>query len=191
MCRAIRFKIDVPPVLERPLRPSSETPTHLPYTIFCHCDDCRRATGSLVLSGFYVPKDMVSVSLQSRSAPSPSKISKVIDPVYDDVYRSWVPASEVFAPSTAPADSFLASYKSSEKVYRYFCGRCGTNIACCRHPMPEYWPQMLDILLGSIDRGDLKNEYLVPDKHVFWEKGVPWFTKLLDEGSKVIPKDSS
>ena len=57
--------------------------------------------------------------------------------------------------------------------------------------MPEHWPQMLDILLGSADREDLKNDFLVPDEHVFWENGVPWFTKLLDEGSTHIPKDSS
>ena len=191
MCRAIRYKIDVPPVSQRPLRPGSENPTHLPITIFCHCDDCRRATASLVLSGFFVPKDMVSVSLQSRSSPPPSKISKAIDPIYDDANRSWVPASEVFAPSTTIADSFLSAYKSSDFVYRYFCARCGTNIACFRHPMPEHWPQMLDVLLGGIDREDLKNDFLIPDKHVFWESGVPWFTKLLDEGNAKIPKDSS
>ena len=190
MCRAIRYKIDIPPVSQRPLRPGSEKPTPLPYTIFCHCDDCRRATASLVLSGFFVPKDMVSVSLQSRSSPPPSKVSKALDPVYDDAIRSWVPASEVFAPVAATADSFLALYKSSEMVYRYFCARCGTNVCITRYPMREHWPQMLDVLLGSIDRGDLKNELLVPDKHVFWESGVPWFTKLLDEGSD-IPKDSS
>ena len=192
-CRAIRYKIDIPPASERPFRPPPDNLEQLPFILFCHCDDCRRATAGLVLSGIYTPTSMVTVSLLSCSPLTPSRVSShnFADREENDARREWIPASEVFAPGTAPEDSFLTTYKSSEKVYRTFCRRCGTPLTCSMSPMPEKWPDMLDIMLGSIDREDLEKGYMVPDRQFWWNSGIAWFQKLYDGGERRISKHPS
>ena len=38
--------------------------------------------------------------------------------------------------------------------------------------MPEGWPEMLDILMGTIDREDLVKQNLRLEIHFLWEKGI-------------------
>lgn len=54
--------------------------------------------------------------------------------------------------------------------------------------MPEGWPEMLDILLGTIDREDLERAELRPERHVWWEKGIDWVRALFSEGDGKMPK---
>ena len=184
-CRAIRYRIDIPAASERPLHPWSDKPVQLPNIVMCHCNDCRRATGGLTLSGLCTPTEMVNVSLLPRTSSLPPLTNTRIELPDDDAQRDWVPASKVFAPSIAPEDSFLATYKSSEAVNRTFCVRCGTPLTYSRHPMREPWPEMLDILLGTVDRHDLGNDFMAPDRHVWWDMGIEWIQKIFDGGSNM------
>ena len=190
-CRAIRYKIDIPPASQRPFNPSSENTIRLPYAVLCHCEDCRRATAGLFLSGFFTPAEMVKVSLLSRSSPMLSSSIYYTNQAVGDAQREWVPATEVFAPGIAPSDSFLTTYKSSEAVYRTFCGRCGTPLTVSLYPMPESWPTMLDIMLGSMDREDLKDEYMAPERQFFWNSGITWVKELINQGNTSIIKHPS
>ena len=104
-----------------------------------------------------------------------------------------MPASDVLRPGSngvvvTPPDSFLAAYRSSRGVTRMFCKRCGTNVSCSRYPMPEGWPETLDILMGTIDREDLEREELRPERHIFWDKGIGWVKSLFSEGDDGMPK---
>lgn len=54
--------------------------------------------------------------------------------------------------------------------------------------MPEGWPEMLDILMGTIDREDLERAELRPERHVWWEKGIDWVKKLFSGGDGEMPK---
>lgn len=190
-CRAIRYEINIPAASERPWHPYSEQKVHLPFLALCHCNDCRRATGGLVLAAACLPTQFVRISLLPRSSPLPRLEKTRMELPNDDADRQWVPAAHVFKPSSAfepPSDSFLAFYKPSESVTRSFCARCGTNVTYSRHPMPEGWPGMLDILMGTIDREDLEREELKLERHVWWDKGVGWIKELFSKGDGDLPK---
>ena len=50
------------------------------------------------------------------------------------------------------------------------------------------WPRMLDILLGTVDREDLEEEYMRPERMIWCEKGVPWIRQLARNGAGGIPE---
>lgn len=190
-CRAIRYEVNIPAASERPWHPYSEETVHLPFLALCHCNDCRRASGALVLAGACMPTRFVRISLLPRSSSLPPLEKTRIELPDDDAERHWVPATELFKPSRVfepPADSFLTYYKPSQGVTRTFCARCGTNVTYSRHPMPEGWPQMLDILMGTIDREDLEREELRPERHVWWDMGIGWIKELFGKGDEGMPK---
>lgn len=190
-CRAIRYEINIPAAHERPLHPYSEQAVHLPFLALCHCNDCRRATGALVLAAACIPTQFVRISLLPRSSPLPPLEKTRIELPNDDSERHWIPAAAVFQPSSTiepPGDSFFAFYKPSEYVTRTFCARCGTNVTYSRHPMPEGWPQMLDVLMGTIDREALESEELRMERHVWWDKGIGWIRELFSKGDEGMPK---
>ena len=152
-CRAIRYEINIPALSNRPFHPYSDDSVRLPFIVVCHCNDCRRASGSLRLAAICNPTEFVRISLLPRSSHLPSLQQTRVEPQNDDSERPWVPARDMFKPSSvliAPSDSFLASYKPSEGITRTFCARCGTNVTYSRHPMPDGWPEMLDILMGPL-----------------------------------------
>ncbi|KAL9610189.1 MAG: hypothetical protein Q9167_005093 [Letrouitia subvulpina] len=190
-CRAVRYEISVPPISNRPIHPYSDGSVHIPFTVICHCNDCRCASGGLVLAGICSATHMVRISLLPRTSPMPPLQTTRVELPNDDAERAWVPAQDVFRPSSTldvPADSFLRAYKPSEDVTRTFCGRCGTNVTYSRHPMPDDWPEMLDILMGTVDKECLEKEELKPDRHVWWGKGIGWVKSLFDEDGREIPK---
>lgn len=180
-CRAVRYRIEVPPVSQRPIHPWSDGAVKLPMIVLCHCNDCRRASAGLTLAGFCAPVQFVQVSLLPRPSTLPPPVATRVEPKDDDLERVWLPASEIFAPSTPPADSSLATYQPSAGVARTFCSRCGTNLTYTRHPMPAGWPAVVDILLGTVDRGDLENDALAPERHVWWDKGISWIRRLYND----------
>lgn len=160
-CRAIRYELNIPAAASRPWHPYSERTVHLDLHAWCHCNNCQRATGALVLAAACMPTQFVRISLLPRSSPLPALEATRIELPNDDAERSWVPASEVFKPRSdfeLPTYSFLSYYKSLQYTTWIFCARCGTNITYSRHPMPEGWPEMLDISMGTIDQKDLERE---------------------------------
>lgn len=190
-CRAIRYEINIPEHSDRPFHPSSDQTLRLPLVVICHCNDCRRATGGLTLAGILNPTAFVRVALLPRSSALPTPGRSRIEPPDADAELAWKPAAEVFRPDgvlSAPKDSFLAAYNPSKGVTRTFCGRCGTNVSYSRHPMPAGWPELLGILLGTIDREDLTKAELRPERHVYWDEGIEWVRTLSSEGDEGMPK---
>lgn len=190
-CRAIRYEINILEHSKRPVHPYSDKTVHLPFIVICHCNDCRRAVGGLTLAGICNPTAFVRIALLPRSSALPPLGQTRIEPPNEDAELTWMPATDVFQPNSVlvpPKDSFLAAYKPSKGVTRTFCARCGTNVTYSRHPMPEGWPEMLDILMGTIDREDLERPELRPERHVWWEKGIEWVKTLFSEGDGGMPK---
>jgi len=190
-CRAIRYRINIPALAERPIHPWSNNSVQLPFIVVCHCNDCRAATGALTLAGVCNAIDFVTVSLLPRSSTLLPLQAKRVESEIDDAERIWVQASEVFAPSTPPVDSFRPSYQTSEGVTRTFCARCGTNLTYTRWPVPPGWPDIMDVLLGTVDRGDLETDTLAAERHVWWAKGIGWIQDLFTGVNGALPKHAS
>ncbi|MCJ1408890.1 hypothetical protein MMC19_002967 [Ptychographa xylographoides] len=184
-CRAIRYKISVPALADRPLHPCSDGKVPLPMLVIDHCNDCRRATGALLPLWICTPIAFVAVSCIARSS---SSLPGTAD---NDADREWSPAEKVFGPDAPGGDNYLSTYESSEGVTRTFCARCGTNLTYLRHPLPKEWPMMLDMLLGTVDRDDLDTEAAIPERHLWWNWGVGWIKRLVSDGDNGLPKHPS
>lgn len=193
-CRAIRYKTTIPALSERAIHPTadkddlSREAARLPFVGICNCNDCRRATGSVLLFCVCSPVALVSASCLPRSAsPDQLQAAKIGDDNHD-VRGPWLPAEEVFKPWPGSTGTFLSSYQSSEGRTRFFCGRCGTCLAYVAHPMPEGRPDMLDILLGTADRTDLDTQWLDPERQFWWDCGVDWLRKFAISGPGGLEK---
>ena len=104
---------------------------------------------------------------------------------------AWTPAAEAFRPCPEKVDNFVGQYRSSEGRTRFFCMRCGTSLAYAVHPMPEPWPPMLDIYLGTLDREDLDTEYMEPERHLWWNWGMEWTKRFAGLGGHKMEKHPS
>jgi hypothetical protein len=199
-CGAVRYQVDIPAVKERPLHPLAPTdgsvPVPLPFLVIDHCNDCRRATGSLLPVWMCAPIAMASVSLVRASSASlaPEASARVGPHSKAEEQRGpWIKAADVFVASqsqadattaTADCDHFLKSYESSNNRWRWFCSRCGTSIGYTA-VVPKGFPDMLDITMGSIDRHHL--EGLVPERHLWWDFGIDWIRRLATQGYGALP----
>ncbi|ATZ54998.1 hypothetical protein BCIN_11g03070 [Botrytis cinerea B05.10] len=197
-CRAIRYEIQIPSLDQRPFHPYSDTMkpgehVHLPMIAIDHCNDCRRATGAVLPLWLCSPIDYISISLLRRSAtsqPSSIKTAGEGDKISLASRETWSSAEETFRPGLSVDGSFLTAYISSEARTRYFCGRCGTNIGYRVSPMPEGWPEMLDVVMGTIDREDLESDAMIPERALWVDHGIGWVKKLATEGLGTIPQHS-
>ena len=189
-CRAIRYKIDIPAISDRPLHfargSQDQDKVHLPMVVIDHCNDCRRATGSILPFWICAPISMVATSCIARS-------SSIYQPKADTnpTATEWLPATEIFNPNTASANTLLTFYESSEGRRRSFCGRCGTNLAYSIFPTPEGWPEMLDVVLGTVDREYLQGHHLAPERQLWWDCGVDWIRTFTNEGAGHLAKHPS
>ncbi len=190
-CRAIRYKISIPAVVSRPLNPyyvdGNNEGFRVPMVAIDHCNDCRRATGSVLPIWFATPIAYVTSSVIPRSAPAAQLDAAKAGA--DEARGQWLPAEDVFQ-SGGPAsrDSFLTFYESSENRTRSFCSRCGTYLAYRIQPTIEGWPDMIDILLGTVDREFLNEEWLTPERQMWWDCGLDWVRKFATIGAGTLPK---
>jgi hypothetical protein len=99
-----------------------------------------------------------------------------------------VSAEEAFRPMRSADDSFLTAFVTSEARTRYFCGRCGTSIAYRVNPMPDGWLEMLDVVMGTIDREDLELDAMIPERGLWLDCGIGWVKRLAREGLGDIPQ---
>ncbi|KAI1325249.1 hypothetical protein F5Y16DRAFT_378319 [Xylariaceae sp. FL0255] len=58
--------------------------------------------------------------------------------------------------SKAAQGTWLRYFHSSKFRTSTFCGRCGRPTCSNVRPMPEQWPEMLHIVLGTVDGEDLE-----------------------------------
>jgi hypothetical protein len=222
-CGAIRYRIAIPPVSQRPnlpFSPPSEGIT-LPVSMTCHCNDCRRATASLLAPAILqVPAPMITVSAlspgsgSSSGSAAPTRITgRVLDVLADDYDAAkadadrppYRPATEVLR---AMADDeptwlrFFHSFDCGASFSRAFCGRCGTHF--CFHfaltpdftydgRLPDGWSDLFDIYLGSVDRRFLDTDWLDPESEIHFGLGT-LFAKRASASSiglKHLPKSIS
>ena len=186
-CGAIHYKVQIPVVSERPLHPLSNpknkaTEVHLPFIVIDHCNDCRKATGAILSLWLCTPIKYVTASYTPRaSADSTVKNDVKAEP-------TWYPASDIFQVGPQSESTLLSFYKSSDVVTRSFCSCCGTNLAYRHDDMHQFgFPDMLDIVLGTIDREDLEGEAMAPERHLWWDCGFEWVQKFSRKGSGGLP----
>ena len=189
-CGAIRYKIEIPNLEERPMHPISDPskPVHLPFIVLDHCNDCRRATGAILPAWLCTPISMITASLVIRSTSKLNADASKRSQQMEEIRGAWLPGKAIFEPGEANRDSFLTFYESSEGRRRTFCGRCGTNLSYAMFPTMEGWPDMLDMVHGTIDRDCLQTEALAPERQLWWDYGVNWVQKLSAGGVDSLPK---
>ena len=197
-CRAIRYQIRIPALNERPLHPGSilagGEDVRLPLVATDHCNDCRKATGSVLPLWILTPMAFVSGSVRTPD-PTVTDAATSAAPGTDGDERGdadseaavsrgpEVPGTELFtrtpANQSARAKFPVTFYQSSPNVTRSFCGRCGTSLAYWYQPLPAGWPVVIDIVLGTVDREDLEGEWMRPERHMWWTKGIGWVKELV------------
>lgn len=193
-CRAVRYEIQIPPLSERPIHPYSDKAksgedVHLPMIAIDHCNDCRRATGAVLPLWFCSPINYITASLLRRSASSQHPTTKAAGDSDEEHRRGpWSSAEEIFRPGLSADDSFLTAFVSSDARTRYFCGRCGTSIGYRVSPMPSGWPEMLDVVMGTIDREDLESDAMIPERALWLDHGIGWVKNLARQGLGQIPQ---
>lgn len=195
-CQAIRYRVEIPALSERPIHPTASREkdheeVRLPFVCICHCNNCRRATGSILPFFICSPIAIVSTSCLPRSTSSDQLDAAKVGGDSYEARGPWVSATTVFKPAPEITDTFLASYKSSEGRTRFFCGRCGTHLAYSINPAPEGWPDVLDIMLGTFDRSDLESGGLEPERHIRWDCGIEWVKGFVSWGAGGVSKHPS
>jgi len=176
-CGAIRYKIEVPAQSERPLNPLSDGKVTFPVVLTDHCNDCRKATASILPTWICVPKTMMYCQLTPIHASSePTNKTATENKTSDE---SWIPAITRFHENPDSEKYWLKFYQSSERATRSFCGKCGTNLTYSISPsMGDGWPDLFDVLLGTIDKADVEKDWMAPDRHCWVECEIGWIREL-------------
>lgn len=181
-CGSIRYRITVPELCLRPTHPrSKDGDIHFPLIAADHCNDCRDATGSILPAWICAPADMLSVSF--RPAPSPPSFKhdrNNTNTVEAAIYHPAMTALRQNSPESR--GSTLRWYVSSPNRTRTFCGHCGTNLTYAILPMVEGYPDIYDVVLGTLDRGDFEKGWVQPERCVWWGRGVGWVQGMMSQG---------
>ena len=190
-CDAIRFKIAIPALDSRPIHfASPDSGVRLPMIALDHCNDCRAQTGSILPAWICTPIAYVSVVCAPRSeAHGQTPKGRIGSTKVREEGGNWAPAERLFSGGVESEGTYLQFYESSEGRRRSYCGRCGTNLAYAIFPTPDGWIEMLDVLLGTIDREDLEGHQLSPERQLWWDCGIEWVRRLSKEGmGKEVPR---
>lgn len=134
-----------------------------------------------------MPAYVVAETRTVSASALPRSASYGKSEVGGDDEREWLPGAELFDPHSEKLGSLcLAKYDSSPMRFRWFCSRCGTPVAYsvdeAAVPKEWKWPKMLDVVLGTVDRGDLEREFMVPERAMWCHYSVPWIRGLLTGG---------
>ncbi|KAI3574100.1 hypothetical protein IWW34DRAFT_753560 [Fusarium oxysporum f. sp. albedinis] len=195
-CGAVRYRIAIPKLDDRPLHPMSppDVASRLPDTITCQCNDCRRSTGSFLAIGLIdVPAPMLTVSVIPQDSESTIASGRIVDVLacdYDaaeaDTKRPpYVPATDAFR-ATEESKSWLRFFHTTnadESWSRSFCGRCGSHVCFHFKLMPEYchggklpdgWQDVFHLYLGGVDREFLEKDWFTPSVEVMFKNGTPF-----------------
>ncbi|KAF4421769.1 mss4 [Fusarium austroafricanum] len=193
-CGAVRYRIAVPAVDQRPLNPMTPPSSgiKLPGSITCHCNDCRRAMGSFLSPGYAeVSAPMLTVSAMSPSSETEIVSGRIVDPLAEDYDAAkadaerppYVPAVDVLR-ATGESKTWLRFFhsgKASAAMSRSFCGRCGTPLCshfrlepefCFEGKMPEGWCDCFHLSLGTLDREFLEQDWFNPGSEIMFKYGT-------------------
>ncbi|KAM0433312.1 hypothetical protein ACHAPT_004188 [Fusarium lateritium] len=211
-CGAIRYRISIPRLEDRPLHPMTPPSlnTRLPKAITCHCNDCRRTTGAfLSVAMADIPSTMLTVSSLSPASESTIVSGRFLDVLADDYDAEKADADR--PPYVPGTESLLAAEESKTWVRFYhttscgkdwsrsFCGRCGTPLCfhfkllpeyCHDGKLPDEFEDVFHIYLGTMDRQFLVKDWFTPDTEVNFKFGTP-FSRCVSataKGLKELPK---
>ncbi|APA09477.1 predicted protein [Sclerotinia sclerotiorum 1980 UF-70] len=185
----------------------------LPMIAIDLCNDCRRATGSILPTWICCPMDYIWICVSDGDGGQDVGGSEMgghddVSEENDDRSRNeseekprqetWVKATSVFLPSSSSSlpqpPSPLGTHSTTPSHTRYWCNKCGTPLAYRAHPMPAEWPEMLDILLGTMDRESLEMEdpdtgryVMIPERVVWDDCAVNWTRGLLGGECRRLP----
>ena len=88
---------------------------------------------------------------------------------------------QVFSgPREKLATTQLKYYESSPGTFRSFCGHCGTHLSFFQ---PSTMSGIVDIVLGTVDRAVLEQQWMMPDRQCWCDLTIPW-VKALTEGGE-------
>lgn len=211
-CGAVRYRIAVPPLDSRPLSPLAPPSDNvrLPQVLTCHCNDCRRATGSfLPVSVIDLGAPMLTVSAMSPASETTVVSGRILDVMADDYDAEKADAER---PPYVPAVDVLRATRESETWVRFFhsrncgadwsrsfCGRCGTQLCyhfqlrpewCPDGKGPEGWQDVFHLYLGTIDREFHDKQWLDPDVELHFKYGtlMSKSTSATAAGLRHVPK---
>jgi hypothetical protein len=168
-CGSIRYKVNVPAFEDRPALPycdenARDDTERIPTVFIDHCNDCRRASGALLPVWLICAISVVEFSINSTWTPAAELLKK------EDLEIQKPPPFKL--------------YRSSEPSFRGFCENCGTMLCYrSRKGFPDGWPDMVDILVGTVDREDLEKEWMKPQRELSWDMGIPWIQDLARDGT--------
>jgi len=173
-CGSIRYRLNVPQFEERPIsvycdeHAKSDT-VRFPQILIDHCNDCRRATGCLTPLWIATTVSCIEFSIQARGSTE----------------RTWVKGNEILKTEKLDSEEFLPLrwYRSSDTKFRGFCEICGTSLCYRSSALEDGWPDMVDFLLGTLDREDLEKDWFIPEREMWWEKGIPWVQDMVRAGT--------
>jgi len=181
-CGAIKYNISVPALANRPripgpkdphpLGPQSEATTKVPILLLDHCDTCRGISGSIIECWFVAPMSWTTFTLE----PLTSSASEHLSPATSDLVKGDKAILE---------GSHLRSFKSSEDVWRTFCGKCGTHLTywygSADNVVPKSWGPYFNIAVGSIGKEGLA--LLAPSREANVEDAVGWVRSMITGGA--------
>lgn len=189
-CGAVRYTMRIPDLASRPIflkagDSKGQGDLRYPLMLVCHCNDCRRATGSLTSPATMCPVIYITFSLLKRPVDG-HDVGVIAE---GKVQRLDVDAANAVKQTDATRQTYLQHYQSptQKPVNRTFCGRCGTPTGNCYYPLPGPFLPSFDILLGTLDRDDL--EKVRPDRHFWWESGVGWVQRWFTQGDTSLGGD--
>ena len=196
-CSAVRYEITIPPYQNRPVTftdaQNKGIEERFPSINFDHCNDCRKAPGTLVPSWIICPQSWVkwSIPVSKAQFPIPTGCSEGADIKGGELLEI---TSDKFAQRPSTLDGFVTAYNSSPDTWRTFCTRCGTHLSyvCLTDSGEDRVPQ-IDVNLGSLDRESLERPGVKPNAHIYCDYGIDWVQKVLWEGDvtlggKPLPK---
>ena len=114
--------------------------------------------GALGAYGFTTDMATLELSILPRTSIPDRGSNK------DDSRPEWIPAASLMddPEKFSLDDLWLMRYQSSPKRDRWFCGRCGTQIAVAASKdtiPPEWgWPRVVNVWAGTTDRDILEND---------------------------------
>lgn len=199
-CRAVRYKVSIPPFSERgeipmavPVPPSTDT-VRFPVIGVDHCTSCRLSMGALFQTWLVMPNDWVEFSLAPRPKNGVERGEGEGDDddgcgkiTFNDYERVTPPVLDIVKPTKdIRKTTYLGYYRSNPSIHRTHCSRCGTTLTYhysgAFPPQYSMLPPMIDLTMGSLDKGSLEMEGVRPDRHGWWTDSVPWVAELLRNG---------
>ena len=194
-CRAIRYKISVPPFADRPVTPyrtlgADVGDARVPFVTIDHCNDCRRATSSILPMALITETATVEISCLPTDTVTQTEGADRSKADVSDDDRHWENAGLVARDDAGltVTSTTLGHYISSPGRNRWFCTHCGTPLAYTISdnviPKDWGWPNMFDVWLGTLDREDLEKDYMQPERMLWCHCGVGWIKELSMNGAR-------